>query len=128
MHHDNIPQIDGAYVNSIESESELEDISVNTDTQERSINGDIVVDDQCARFFLTNAYSIMPKIKSLHDAFESLNLHFACLTEAWLKGGKLHNDRLTDLKGSTGIRLIHKNRPGNAIREAVAIAFDPGDM
>ena len=33
------------------------------------------------KFFLTNAHSLMPKINSLIDAFGSLQLHCAAITE-----------------------------------------------
>ena len=68
----------------------------------------------------------MPKIHSLQDAFESLKLHFACLTETWMKGGKALDEKLSDFEGLTGIRVIHKSRPGKAVGGGVALAYDSG--
>ena len=64
------------------------------------------------KFFLTNARSLMPKINSLIDAFGSLQLHCAAITETWFRGCRKINENITDIEGATGIRIIHKSRDG----------------
>lgn len=39
------------------------------------------VKNKCATFLLSNARSLMQKTDALTDAFESLQLDFACVTE-----------------------------------------------
>ena len=51
-----------------------------------AINNDSSPKSNCARFLLTNARSLTPKIDSLIDAFRLLSLHFACVTETWYQG------------------------------------------
>ena len=76
------------------------------------------------RFLLSR--SLLPKMDSMVDAFCSLNLDFASITETWFRNGKLLKDRLTDLEGSSGIKIIHQSRDGRRSRigGGVAIAFN----
>ena len=64
------------------------------------------------RCLLTNARSLMPKMDSMVDAFRSLDLNFASITETWFKGGKALSNKLTEVEGSSGIRILHKSRDG----------------
>ena len=120
-----IPQVDGAYDDDLEEDDDTEhDISVDNDNA-AGINPVSVCNDQCARFLLTNARSVTPKIDSLCDAFESLKLHFSCLTETWFKAGKSLRERLVDLEGRKGIQTLHRDRRvGNG--GGVAFAFNIG--
>ena len=61
---------------------------------------------------LTNARSLKPKMNSLVDAFDSLALNFACITETWYQGGKALKDHLVEVEGANGIRILQKNRDG----------------
>ena len=72
---------------------------------------------------------MIPKIESLKDAFASLRLHFACITETWYKGGKALSDHIVEVEGASGIRILHKSRDGRDKRRGggVAIAFDDRD-
>ena len=119
----NIIQIDGA---DSASETEDEDESFDNSDNNFGINMDNMTDDKCARFFLTNARSLEPKMGSLLDAFQSLNLHFASVTETWYRGGKDLASHFNDVEGSAGIRVIHKSRDGRLKSRGggVAFAFD----
>ena len=62
------------------------------------------------------------------EAFDSLDLDVACITETWFKSGKELQSRLDDLEGEHGIRVLHRSRDGRAKKTAggVAIAFRTG--
>ena len=96
------------------------------DRENSGINVDL--EKNCARFLLTNARSLMLKTDALNDAFESLNLNFACITETWFKGGKELRRKLNDIEGATGVKYIHKSRDGRTknVGGGVAIAFNSG--
>ena len=70
----------------------------------------------------------MPKLDSLKDAFQSLSLNFASVTESWFRGGAALKTDLTDFDGLTGIKILHKSRDGRRKKAGggVAIAFDTG--
>ena len=88
------------------------------------ING-ISDDENGLSCLLTNARSLLPKMDDLIDAFRSLNLNLAIVTETWFKGGKALRDRLVDIEGASGIRVIHRSRDGRMKKcgGGVAIAF-----
>ena len=71
---------------------------------------------------------MIQKTDALTDAFESLGLDFACVTETWFKGGKALKDSLVDIEGASGIRFVHKSRDGRKTGHGggVAIAFNKG--
>ena len=85
------------------------------------------IDKKCVRMMLTNARSLMPKVRSLKDAFQSLELHFAAITETWFRGGRELKAKLEEIEDMEGIRIIHKSRDGRCKKYGggVAIAFDP---
>ena len=122
-----IPQVDGAYY-----DSDLEDEDENDSNNDYSAcdDGSIkqVKDQFGIRFLLTNARSLKPKIDSLVDAFTSLDLHFASVTETWYKGGSRMNDDIVELEGRSGIRVLHRSRDGRSARAGggVALAFNTG--
>ena len=62
------------------------------------------------------------------DAFESLHLDFACITETWFKGGKDLTASLHDVEGATGVSFLHRSRDGRgaAVGGGVALAFNSG--
>ena len=68
------------------------------------------------------------KLGALVDAFGSLDLDVACITETWFRPGKELQSRLDDLEGEHGIIILHRSRDGRAKRAAggVAIAFRTG--
>ena len=78
------------------------------------------------RFLLTNARSLKQKTAALTDAFGSLDLNFAGITETWFRGGKALSNDLIEYKGSTGIITLHKSRDGRTRGNGggIAIAFD----
>ena len=117
--HAQIPQFDGG----AEPETN-ENISYDSDDSDRGIN--INTKKNCARMLITNARSLLPKVGSMVDAFQSLDLHFACLTETWFRGGRQLADQLDELEDRKGIKIIHKSRDGRRKRSGggVAIAFD----
>ena len=121
-----IPQVDGAY-----DDSDLEDDENDFNNDSASDDGSIkqVKDQFGIRFLLTNARSLKPKIDSLVDAFTSLDLHFASVTETWYKEGSQLNDDLVELEGKTGVRVLHQSRDGRSSRTGgggVALAFNTG--
>ena len=81
--------------------------------------------DYGVRLLLTTARSLIPKIDSLIEAFHSLDLNVAGVTETWFKGGKALHDDLRDLEGRTSIRVLHRSRDGrsNKTGGGVALAF-----
>ena len=112
------------------SESE-EEINSHNSMCSNSNNDDNIInhdkkDKTCARMLLTNARSLMPKIDSLIDAFDSLTLNFACITETWYQGGKALREYLVEVEGAKGIRILQKNRDGRLKKKGggVAIAFN----
>ena len=77
-------------------------------------------------FINANARSLCPKINSLLDCFEELNLTFATITETWLADGAGLDEDLSDLTLGAGVSLLVKNRERNARGVAhggVALAF-----
>lgn len=65
---------------------------------------------------------------ALSDAFSSLGLNIACVTESWYKGGTDLREGLVEFEDQTGIRVLHKSRDGRKKRAGggVAIAFAMG--
>ena len=120
------PQIDGAYDDVSDSEDEDQVCLTGNDSVTSRINVDS--GKNCARFLLTNARSLMQKTDALSDAFDSLHLNFACITETWFRGGKKLRDKLSDIEGATGVKFIHKSRDGRLrnVGGGVAIAFNSG--
>ena len=80
------------------------------------------------RLLLTNALSLRPKIGSLKEAFDSLGLNVACITESWCRGGAELRDFLLEVEGKTGLKIHHKSRDGRKKKTGggVAIVFDSG--
>ena len=118
-----IPQVDGAYDDLEEDE---EDETCDSDSFSETINVDNYQNEQCFRLMLTNTRSAIPKMNSIKDAFNSLSLHFACLTETWFRGGKVLKEKLINVEGSSGLRILHKSRDGrrNGIGGGVALVFN----
>ena len=109
-----IPQTDGADDDDSEDEESNASIKINE-----------VPSENCVSMLLTNARSLLPKTGALIDAFDSLKLDFACITETWFRPGKDLQARLDDLEGEHGIRVVHRSRDGRSGKSAggVAIAF-----
>ena len=101
-HQDWIPQVDGAYS---EEEDDITDSDENDTSSAEQIN--VTNDQSYARLLLTNPRSLLPKMDSLLDAFNSLDLHVACITETWFKGGKDLKVRLEEQEDAEGIKIIH---------------------
>ena len=77
-------------------------------------------------FAVVNARSISAKIESLVDLFTETELSLACISETWLKNGRLLDSNILDLEESHGISFITKNRSGRG--GGVAVAYDMGKM
>ena len=86
-------------------ESDDNDVDSENSSVNQRINPELKT--KCAKFLLTNARSLIQKTDALTDAFQSLNLDFACITETWFKGGRELKDMLTDIEGASGIRFIY---------------------
>ena len=81
----------------------------------------------CLNFITANARSLAPKMQSLIDCFSELELHFAIISESWLKDGKALNDDLADLEGGEGLKMVMNNRRsrrGKIAGGGVAVVFD----
>ena len=79
-------------------------------------------------FIVTNARSLAPKIQSLADCFEELDLGLALITESWLRDGKKLSEYKDDLEMGEEIELIHRNRQDRKGKKrvggGVVIAFN----
>ena len=51
-------------------------------------------------------------MESAIQAFKSLNLDFACVTETWFRGGASLKEELEEVEDRDGIKTIHKSRDG----------------
>ena len=114
-----IPQMDDAM-------SEPENGGGESDSSNEDDQINVINDEYGIRLLLSNARSLLPKLDSLKDAFQSLDLNIACITETWFKGGAALKERLVDYEGATGIKVLHKSRDGRAKKSGggVAIAFN----
>lgn len=63
------------------------------------------------KFIVTNARSIKPKIHSVIDYFDELDLSFAVITETWLKEGSDLTEMKDDLSSGHNIEMINRIRP-----------------
>ena len=108
---------------------DIDDDSENEET-ENFINSDKGINRNCnensVRLLLTNARSVQPKTQALKDAFSSLGLNIACITETWYRSGKELRKHLDEVEASSGIRVLHKSRDGRRKTSGggIAIAFD----
>ena len=60
---------------------------------------------------LTNARSLSPKIHSLIDLFEELELDLSIITESWLADSERLAEDVIDLEYGTDLCILYKNRP-----------------
>ena len=62
------------------------------------------------------------------QAFDSLELDFAIISETWFKPGSDLRSKLDDLEGEHGIKIVHQSRDGRSRKAAggVAVAFRMG--
>ena len=82
-------------------------------------------------FISTNSRSLQPKIQSLCDYFNELELSFAALTETWLRDSQATNNLITDLKQRNGLEAImrHRNLPKTSNSGGgVALIYDPNKI
>ena len=122
LHENDVVQLDGM----IDTETDDDNTENENDSDKEEINQ--LKNENAVRLLLTNARSLRPKTESLKDAFSSLGLNVACVTETWYKGGRDLSDHLTEIEGSSGIKIIHKSRDGRTRKAGggVTIAFDFG--
>ena len=73
-------------------------------------------------FSLTNARSLPPKLSSLITAFKELDLAFMMISETWITNTRQTMRNIKDLKDSTNINLICKNRKSRG--GGVCVAFN----
>ncbi len=62
---------------------------------------------------------------SLIELFDQLDLHFAVVSETWMKGGDKFDRNVRRLADSEGLNIIEKNR-SRGRGGGVAILFKPG--
>ena len=107
--------------------------SVNCETDSSS---DLNINTRCVmnrrkndvNFLLANARSLAPKMRSLVDSFNNLDLSFAIITESWLKPGSNLRDYITDLAAGLNLKIIHVSRKAKNGRNAgggVALVYKP---
>ena len=81
------------------------------------------------KFIYTNARSLIPKLQSVYDLFEELDLSFALITETWMKTGRRTNEACDEIRNGQGLQIVYKNRDqcktGSETGGGVAIIFDP---
>ena len=77
-------------------------------------------------FLYTNARSLTPKVKSLVELFDNLNLYFAAISETWLVNGRKCDRNVDDLEHGEGLTMIAKNRRSRG--GGVAIIFNKNKM
>ena len=75
-----------------------------------SVNRPAAKNHSKIKFLITNARSLSPKILSLIDCFDELELHFAVITESWLADSELLENDLIDLESGTDLKAVYKNR------------------
>ena len=73
-------------------------------------------------FILANARSLPSKMTSLTDSIKELDLHFAVITETWLKTNRETAAELREIEDGESISIISKNRKGRG--GGVAVAFN----
>lgn len=73
-------------------------------------------------FATINARSLSAKIGSLIDSFVNLELHFACLSETWLRSNESLETNIADLEESHSLSLITRNRSSRG--GGVGIAYN----
>ena len=82
------------------------------------------------RFIATNARSLAPKISSLMDCFNELDLHFAIVTESWLRDGKQLDAAIVDLNAGCNLDMVTHNRKaksnGRTAGGGIAIVYNKG--
>ena len=76
-----------------------------------AINDNLTPDEHSIDFLLTNARSLGPKIQSALDNLSERRLHFAAVTETWLKSGQTLDGDLIDLEHGSGVKILYRNRP-----------------
>ena len=59
---------------------------------------------------LTNARSLAPKVGSLVDLFNEMDIGAGIITESWLQDGPELEKDIADLELGTGLAMIYKNR------------------
>ena len=115
-----VAQFDGAADDDLESE--------NSESNDEEVGASIKLNrnDHAVSLLLTNARSLKPKMMALRDAFDSLKLNVACITETWYRGGSELRDHLIEVEGASGLRILHRSRDGRSKKSGggVAIAFD----
>ena len=108
-----------------EYEISLSTSTINNDSRNNSsISENDVVKDRynTLPFMFTNCRSLSPKIGSLVEMFDELQLYFAALSETWLSnGGRFDKDR-KKLEDRDELVMITKNRKTRG--GGVAIVFD----
>ena len=66
--------------------------------------------DYVFTFINTNARSLGPKINSLIDCFEEMEVAFGVITETWLAGGAGLQEDVEHFEAGAGIGLLTRSR------------------
>ena len=95
-------------------------MSVNgSESDDGSLNNALIQDDPVMQkktnltIINTNARSLCPKIDSLVDCFDELEVDIAVVTETWLKDGPELVHDLAELEQAAGIGAFTRNRAPN---------------
>ena len=93
-----IGQLDGNIDNDYESD---------LDSSSDNVGINLIKNEYAVRLLLTNARSLRPKMDSLCDAFSSLGLNMACITETWYRGGREDVGlKFCTRAGTAGLRVL----------------------
>ena len=107
---------------------ELPNITLNSN-EKRNLDNNKIMN---LNFVSTNARSLLPKVWSLYDYFEELDLSFAMITETWLCEGTKLDELVQEIRLGRGLDILYKNR-ANDIGESkngggVAILYNPSKI
>ena len=72
------------------------------------------MNDKNLAYLITNARSLRPKILSLMDYINDLDLTLSIITETWFYEGEAYNKLKDDLKEDQRLEIISLFRPKNA--------------
>ena len=106
----------------ISTDLSIESSTISSDNLDVSIDNPNNKKFNIINFVYTNARSLAPKIESLIDVFENWNLHFAAISETWLRDGERYTKNVRKLEQKENLSVISRNRKSRG--GGVAIIFN----
>ena len=102
-----ICQLDGMDDSFLDESDADPDESVTSETENNKHDGTKI------NIINTNARSLCPKIESLIDCFEELDVTLGVVTETWLADGESLDRDVEDLAKGAGLGMVCLNRKAN---------------